>query len=486
MNTDALNKGETLISVSGGITIAAEADITLSSTGTTVLTSEEADSLVATLFTATGTISLGGTTGTIDITLDPNSPAFKKLDAQAQLVIGDDGTITVTATASKDNKYAKIATTNNSLAGANLLWNLPVAIAAGTPLAQLDQTVGSLVASDPTEAARLMAAAAGSTVTSLGMAQKNALRDQMGAIRNRITGMGVNPSLVNEDMPYFHMWAEATGSHTTLDEKSDESGYTLDTWGGTVGLDIDVNDHLTFGAAFTAAYGDLDATGAETATGNLDSYYVNLFGRARIKHWTHKLIVTFGINDANLTRTVDYGAGSYKARGTTNGTGIGAMYELTYDAWANENETVVLQPLLNLSIIRTTMDAYSETDGGTAGNAGLNVGKQDMSTGTLALGVRLAGQLSENALGRTSFGELRVNIAQDMGDDRSETNVGFIGSPGTTQNIRGAKAGMTAIQIGAGLTVPAAEQSSIYFDVNADIRAHASSVNGSVGYRYNF
>ncbi len=30
------------------------------------------------------------------------------------------------------------------------------------------------------------------------------------------------------------------------------------------------------------------------------------------------------------------------------------------------------------------------------------------------------------------------------------------------------------------------ESSSVYFDVNADIRAHAASVNGSVGYRYDF
>ena len=109
-----------------------------------------------------------------------------------------------------------------------------------------------------------------------------------------------------------------------------------------------------------------------------------------------------------------------------------------------------------------------------------------MTVGTVALGVRVAGQLSENALGRASFGEFRVNVAQDMGDERSEANVGFLGNPGMTQRIRGAREGTTAIQIGAGLTVPVAEQSSIFFDVNADFRAHASSVNGSVGYRYNF
>ena len=492
LNTDTLVKGGSAISVTGNVTIEEGASITISSTGDIALTADEASGILATFIDMNGQEAVLGTNGSIDIILDKTgSLAFKGLDSHAKLIIGEDGNIVIKTTASGTNDYAKVATTANSLAGAELLWNLNLTQAdAGTVLAQVDLRVGTLVnsgnAQDRAEAARLMAAAAGSTVTSLGMAQKDALRDQMGAIRNRMTGMGVDQTLVNEDMPYFHMWAEATGSRASLDEKGDESGYTLSTWGGTVGVDIDVNDALTFGAAFTASYGDLDATGAETATGDLDSYYVNVFGRAQVKRWTHKLIVSFGVNDAKLTRTVDYGTGSYKARGTTNGTGIGAMYELTYDAWTNEDNTAVLQPLVNLSIVRTTMDAYSETDGGTAGNAGLNVGKQDMTVGTVALGARVAGQLSENALGRTSFGEFRVNVAQDMGDERSEADVGFIGAPGMTQRIRGAKEGKTAIQIGAGLTIPVAEASSIYFDVNADFRAHASSVNGSVGYRYNF
>ena len=34
----------------------------------------------------------------------------------------------------------------------------------------------------------------------------------------------------------------------------DESGYELTTWGGTVGMDVDINDRFTAGAAFTANY----------------------------------------------------------------------------------------------------------------------------------------------------------------------------------------------------------------------------------------
>ncbi len=62
------------------------------------------------------------------------------------------------------------------------------------------------------------------------------------------------------------MWMEGTGSYAKLDTKGDESGYQLTTWGGTVGMDVDLSDHFTMGAAFTANYGDLTASAADLRT----------------------------------------------------------------------------------------------------------------------------------------------------------------------------------------------------------------------------
>ena len=147
-------------------------------------------------------------------------------------------------------------------------------------------------------------------LTRLSREQKDALRDQMGWIRNRTTLMGVNPAYVNEDLPCFHMWMEGTGSYAKLDTRGDESGYQLTTWGGTVGMDADLSDRLTVGAAFTVGYGDLTAGAADSADGHLDSYYASLFGRYQNKRWAHTLILTGGWNDAKLNRTVNYGEGS--------------------------------------------------------------------------------------------------------------------------------------------------------------------------------
>ena len=401
-------------------------------------------------------------------------------------MVREGNNIVLNATVQQDNIFKPAVNSHNSGAGSELLWGARNNLDATSRLGQVMNAISTMVTGsnpDLAGASRALAAVAGSTVNALGTAQKDALRDQMGWIRNRTTLMGVNPAYVNEDLPYFHMWMEGTGSYAKLDTRGDESGYQLTTWGGTVGMDVDLSDHFTMGAAFTANYGDLTASAADSADGHLDSYYANLFGRYQSKRWAHTLILTGGWNDAKLNRTVNYGEGSYRTQGNTNGWGFGAMYELTYDVYLNEDRSSILQPLANASVVTTRMDGYTETG---AGNAGLNVGKQEWTTGTVALGGRWMGLIGSNIFGREALAEFRVNAAQDMGDRRGETNVALLGNPGFTQRVRGAKVGMTALQIGAGLSVPVGTQGTVFINGNADFRDGANSVNGSVGYRYDF
>ena len=396
----------------------------------------------------------------------------------------DGNDILLNATLRQENLFASAADTWNSAAGASLLWEARKNLDPDSQLAQFMNGVSTMINDgNLSGASRAMAAAAGSTVNALGSAQKDALRDQMGWIRNRTTLMGVNPAYVNDDLPRFHMWMEGTGSYAKLDTRGDESGYQLTTWGGTVGVDADLSDRLTVGAAFTAGYGDLTAGAADSADGHLDSYYASLFGRYQDRRWAHTLILTGGWNDAKLNRTVNYGEGSYGTQGSTSGWGFGAMYELTYDVYLNENRSSVLQPLFNASVVTTRMDGYEETG---AGNAGLNVGRQDWTTGTLALGGRWMGLVGSNIFGREALAEIRVNAAQDLGDRRGETNVSLLGNPGFAQSVRGAKTGTTALQLGAGLSVPVGTKGTIYVNGNADIRDGSSALNGSIGYRYDF
>ncbi|WP_257228559.1 autotransporter domain-containing protein [Akkermansia muciniphila] len=180
----------------------------------------------------------------------------------------DGNDILLNATLRQENLFASAADTWNSAAGAGLLWEARKNLDPDSQLAQFMNGVSTMINDgNLSGASRAMAAAAGSTVNALGTAQRDALRDQMGWIRNRTTLMGVNPAYVNDDLPRFHMWMEGTGSYAKLDTRGDESGYQLTTWGGTVGVDADLSDRLTVGAAFTAGYGDLTASAADSADG---------------------------------------------------------------------------------------------------------------------------------------------------------------------------------------------------------------------------
>ncbi|WP_300801503.1 autotransporter domain-containing protein [uncultured Akkermansia sp.] len=476
LNTDA-DMTASFIEASGDVVIEDGASFHVTSIPDVNITWKSGNPMELTLMelTGNGTIDLGENTLTV-------GGLFLTYYKNAHLVQEGDKVV-LKAEEQTDNIYAGVADTVNSMAGANLLWD---AARNGSVDQAVTDFLGALnkdMLNNPSAARHSLAAMAGSTVNALGTAQRDALRDQMGWIRNRTTLMGVNPAYVNDDLPRFHMWMEGTGSYAQLDTRGDESGYRLTTWGGTVGMDADLSDRITVGAAFTASYGDLTASAADSADGHLDSYYASLFGRYQNKRWAHTLILTGGWNDAKLNRTVNYGEGSYSTQGSTSGWGLGAMYELTYDIYLDENRSSVLQPLVNASVVTTRMDGYEETG---AGNAGLNVGRQDWTTGTVALGGRWMGLIGSNIFGREALGEIRVNAAQDLGDRRGETNVSLLGNPGFTQSVRGAKAGTTALQLGAGLSVPVGTKGTVFVNGNADIRDGSSSVNGSVGYRYDF
>lgn len=387
-----------------------------------------------------------------------------------------------------DNPYkqAMAGAGQNANAGMDLIWDINVRmgqqgsnIAANSTLAHVFDSMVAMGAGSE-GANRLMAAVAGATVTSLAASQRDDFRQQQGWIRNRTVGMGISPDYVHDDLPYVNGWIQANGGTNRISEEGDEAGYNLNTFGGTVGFDLDMSARTTWGFAFTANYNKLTANGAESAKGRNDAYYANLFLRTQNKKWSNTFILTGGWNDAKLDRTVSAPGLSYVASGATQGSTFGAMYETTYDYALNEDKTSILQPLLNLSFSSATMDAYTEEG---AGNAGLHVDETKNTYGTIAIGARLLGTVGENLFGRSAMGELRLQVAQDIGDDTNTANVGL---GGIQREVIGTKVGKTAVQIGAGISIPVTEKGSIYMDVNTDFRSNATNVNGSIGYRINF
>lgn len=428
-----------------------------------------------------GLVTADGETWTEDM-VNLTYAGFANLVYDISKKLSDDGKLfQVHFTKQGDSPLKDFASTGNQQGAADSLWAVTSSPENITPdMMEFLNAMGNAQAMGNAEAIRsALSSYAGSGITALHSAQKGALRDQVLHLRNRLSQMGVSPQYIHDDLPGFNAWIEGEGGYRRLDDRTDESGYKLSTWGGTFGFDVTCSDSFVWGAAFSASYGDLDAY---MANGDLDSYYGNLFFRIQSGRWAHNIILTCGWNDASLDRTAGIpGAGMYTMHGSTSGSSYGAFYEGTYDLYLNENNTSALQPLVNASVYRSRMDGFTES-----GGLGMNVDDMDSTFGTVGLGARLRGELSANLTGRASLGELRVQVVQLLGDRDTAAVLAPAGIPGAGFRVNGAREGATGVQVGAGITIPVGYTGSVFADVNADFRSRANSFNGSIGYRLTF
>ena len=326
---------------------------------------------------------------------------------------------------------------------------------------------------------KLGASLAGASTAVLGMASMGDVERQLKAIRNRTTTMGVDQSVANEDMPYINAWINAEGNRSELSESESLAGYELNSWGGTVGFDVDICPTLTAGVALTAMRGDLDATGGDTATGDMDTNYMSVFARYATGAWTHTFVATMGMSDISLNRTV----AGVELEGKTDATSYGFMYEVGRVIALDEECTACLQPVFNVTWRSSSVDGYSEEGSDLA----LKVDEQSLNTVTFGLGARLQAVVGESMYNRTSILEARVMAKVDAGDRSGSSDVALAALPEAKSSVDSAEMGAFGLEVGAGLTLPIGQEGgSIFADASVELRSDYTNVNGTVGYRINF
>ena len=396
--------------------------------------------------------------------------------------------VVLNARVQNENVFAPIAMDASAMAGANLLWaarlSKPMEDMNSLLYQIMDYTAREAIKGNPAEASRILSSVAGSTLPTLGTAQRDSLRSHLMRMRDHTGLMGLDTEYSYEELPYYHCWVEGTGHFAQLQHDNMLSGYKLNSWGGSLGVDIDVDNTTSVGLAVTALYGDLTAGSADHLTGDMDSVYLSFIGKFAKNRWTHTVAASFGFNDFSTERTVDYGYGrSYKTQGSTSGWGVGAMYEITYDYELEAEGASILQPLLNLSVAKTSLRSFHESG---PEDMSLDVGKQEWTSASVGVGARWLVALGENFFNRATQLELRANIAQDLGDTQGETSVALQANPGYSDKVKAAKAGATALQFGAGLRVPVSEKSTLHANANADIRSGMATWNLTAGYKFSF
>ena len=384
----------------------------------------------------------------------------------------------------------KVAVTTNGIAGAKLLDELykDATILELYPEGDLALTVEAinqqLMINNSKEGLdELFAAVAGASIPAMGVAFADDINRQLQAIRNRTTTMGVDQSEVNENLPYFNAWINAEVGNRNLDEDGTSSGYDMSSWGGTVGFDVDFTPRVTAGLAVSAMYGDYSSNSPDSAEGDFDTQYVTAFVRYGFRSWVHTFVASVGRADATLERTVSHQYGAYRTKGETDGMGLGLMYELGYVRALNESGTACIQPVMNFTLTKASLDGYTET----GSDAALKVGDIEMTTFTVGAGARVQAIVGENLYNRASIFECRALAKLRAGNRNADADVGFAAVPMGTASVESAEVGAVGIELGAGIVIPlGADHSSVFADVSAEFSTGYTSVNGTIGYRINF
>ena len=380
------------------------------------------------------------------------------------------------------NSYLEFAQSENAKAGAQLLGGVNSAKIGGD-LAGVDVAVAQLlrgengkIAANVAEANRILAAVAGSSTAVLGQAVAGDVERQLRAIRNRTTGFSVSSETEAS------MWFNAESDYHKMEADGMLPGYKVNSWGGTVGASHSVGRNVEVGLALTAMYADLESEGPDRLKGDMDTYYVSAYAQIVRGAWRHTLVATVGTASIDAKRTVSYGDGSYTTSGSTDGTSFGALYEVGYSIPLYTDGSMCLQPVANVAVRHSTLDAYTES----GSTAALDVDSQKNTVVTLGFGARLQAALDGSFWNRTSYFEGRALVKVDCGDSYGESRVALHEVGATHGTVRSVDRGSVGVELGAGLTVPVGDGGEVFMDVSAELWSGYTNVNAAVGYKVEF
>ena len=376
----------------------------------------------------------------------------------------------------------------NAASGAHLLWAAlhdPKATTdAAEDLRSLAEYVMDDCRADQGARDKALAAGAGASIAALGPALAQDMQRQLRAIRNRTTTMGSNQAMAVGAEPTYHAWINAEGNYHKMESDGLAPGFSLSSWGGTVGMDVDVSSRTTLGLALTAMYGTLTANAADKADGKMDTYYLNFFAKTHRGNWMHTFVGSIGLATVNLDRTINMGTkGTIETSGSTNGYGLGLMYELGYSVPMNSEASYAIQPVVNVTLRHVGVSGYEESGHG----AELRVGDITQTIFTIGAGVRAQAVVGENSYNRASILEGRILAKVDAGDTKGETSNAFVQGSSLSASVESAEVGAVGLEVGVGITIPMDNsKGSIFIDASAELRSGYTNMNATVGYRLDF
>jgi outer membrane autotransporter protein len=221
----------------------------------------------------------------------------------------------------------------------------------------------------------------------------------------------------------FGMFINGSGSFGDRDTTDQELGFDFSTTGITVGADYRVTDDLVFGGALGYVSNEMDfdnTRGDQEITGYTLSFFGSWYQSENIYI---DGILSYGTNNFDMTRDIQFGTTDVKAQGDTDGTEISASIGGGYDF---NRGSINFGPFLRVNYIKANIDAFEEDS---ADGLELAYDSQEVDSLTSLLGGQVTYAIS------TSYGVVtptaRVEWAHEFKHDSRNITARFLNDPAT-------------------------------------------------------
>ncbi|WP_411183814.1 autotransporter domain-containing protein [Pseudomonas sp.] len=258
-------------------------------------------------------------------------------------------------------------------------------------------------------------------------------------------------------------WLRGTGSYGEIDDTSNASGAHYNASGTATGIDFNLDDALTLGAAF--GYSRTDTAVADGSI-EVDSYQAALYGRWLLAdNYYASGIAGFGYHDIDANRRVTVGPSSNKA-------------EADYDAWTGNialeagrkfalSSRTAITPLVGLEYAHIKRSGFTEKG---AGAANLDVSRDQQDSLRSAFGARLEHSWTT---GNGSRIQPTVELAwvHEFMDNEAALRAGFTPAPNTSFSVSGPELDRDRARLGLGLNMQVSETASLNLGYQGEFAA---------------
>jgi outer membrane autotransporter protein len=257
-------------------------------------------------------------------------------------------------------------------------------------------------------------------------------------------------------------WFDALGVYGELDGDTGEAEVDTLLYGGTLGGDLRIREHLVVGLAAGYARSDVDLDDrdadlfGDTIQGALYAGFVDPRGYASVYG---RYAYTFETS----RRTIEAGTLSRRARAKFDAQDWGAGGELGLTVLSFRG--VALQPIAGIDWLRMDEESYTERG---AGDLSLSVDPETLESTTTRFGGRLFGRFDMGGEMGTLVPELRAFYQHLSGDRERALDARLTGAPGLgSLGVRGAELPRESFLVGVGWGVLVGTNLTVSIDYDA-------------------